>query len=168
MASTPTDAGRGRSTRALVGAGVFGFGLSAVVDVLLLHHVLQWHHLVSARVTTATVEGLRTNVLADGLFSLVMLLVAGVGAGLVWRAERRTATPLAARPLAGLTLVGVGVFDLFDVVVDHTLLGLHHALSRGGAYDPYWALVSLGIVALGVLVYRSAPDRPREASDGPA
>ncbi|MWG35222.1 DUF2243 domain-containing protein [Halomarina oriensis] len=168
MTSTPTGVSRGRSTRALVGAGVFGFGVSALVDVLLLHHVLQWHHLVSARVSPNTVDGLRTNLLADGLFSLVMLAVAGVGVGLMWRAERRTAAPLAVRPLAGVVLVGVGLFDLFDVVVDHTLLGLHHALSQGGTYDPYWALVSLGIVALGVLVYRSGRNSTRGGTDGPA
>ena len=31
----------GVSRRALVGAGVFGFGFSGLIDVLLIHHILQ-------------------------------------------------------------------------------------------------------------------------------
>ena len=137
-------------------AGVFGFGFSGLVDVLVLHHVLQLHHLLSNVYPTDTLAGLRTNLFADGLFSLGMLAVAGVGAGLVWRAERRTAEPLAVRPLVGASVVGLGAFDLFDVVVDHTLLGLHHATSGPGYYDPHWFVVSLLIVVAGWVVYRSA------------
>ena len=79
----------GVTTHALLGAGIFGFGFSGLIDVLLLHHVLQWHHLVSAIYPMDTLDGLRTNVLADGLFSIGMVVIAGIGAGVVWRAERR-------------------------------------------------------------------------------
>ena len=142
--------------RALVAAGTFGFGFSGLVDVLVLHHVLQWHHLVSGIYPMDTLAGLRTNILADGLFSLAMLVLAGVGAGLVWRAERRTRLPLPARPLAGVALIGLGVFDVFDVVVDHMLLGLHQPLSQGGQYNPHWLVVSLLFVGAGYYVYRTA------------
>lgn len=150
----------GVRTRALLGAGIFGFGFSGLIDVLVLHHVLQWHHLVSAIYPMDTLDGLRTNLLADGLFSIGMVIVAGIGAGVVWRAERRTTVPLAIRPLVGAAVVGLGAFDLFDVVVDHTLLGLHHTVSQGGRYDPHWAVVSLLIVLAGVYVYRT-----RDATD---
>jgi uncharacterized membrane protein len=161
------DSSRRVSSRGLLGAGVFGFGFSGLFDVLLLHHVLQWHHLVSGYYPTTTVAGLRTNLLADGLFSLAMVVLAGVGAGLVWRAERSTTAPLALRPVAGVAVVGLGAFDLFDVVVNHALLGAHHALSRGGAYDPYWAVVSLGVVGVGAYVYRtSAAGRDRTGEAG--
>lgn len=146
---------RTTSGRGLVGAGVFGFGFSGLVDVLVLHHVLQWHHLVSGRYPMDTLAGLRTNILADGLFSLGMLLVASVGAGLLWRAERAAPSPLAVRPLAGGALVGLGVFDVFDVVVDHALLGLHQPLSQGGQYNPHWLVVSLLFVGAGYYVYRT-------------
>lgn len=154
----------GVTTRALLGAGIFGFGFSGLIDVLLLHHVLQWHHLVSAIYPMDTLDGLRTNVLADGLFSIGMVVIAGVGAGVVWRAERRTDVPLATRPLAGAAIIGLGGFDLFDVLVDHTLLGLHHAVSQGGRYDPHWAVVSLLIVLAGVYIYRTGT---RDASETP-
>lgn len=140
--------------RGILAAGVLGFGFSALIDVVVLHHILHLHHLVSEIVPTDTLGGLRYNVLADGLFSLGGILVMGIGAGLLWRAERRAAAPLPVRPLAGAAVIGLGGFDLFDVVVNHTVLGLHHATDGPGFYDPHWAVISLLIIAAGVLVYR--------------
>lgn len=140
--------------RGLLAAGVLGFGFSALIDVILLHHVLRLHHLLSERVPTDTLAGLRYNVLADGLFSLGAVFAMGVGAGLLWRAERRAEAPLPVRPLAGAAVIGLGAFDLFDVVVNHWVLGLHHATDGPGYYDPHWAAISLLIVAAGALIYR--------------
>ncbi|WP_459191726.1 DUF2243 domain-containing protein [Halosimplex sp. J119] len=152
--------------RALLAAGVFGFGFSGLIDVLVLHHVLQLHHLLSGVYPMDTVAGLRTNVFADGVFSIAMVIVAGVGAGLLWQSERRTPRPLAVRPLAGAALVGLGAFDVFDAVVDHALLGLHQPvgqggepLSLGGPYNLHWIAVSLLFVAAGYYVYASSPAR---------
>ncbi|MFC7157496.1 DUF2243 domain-containing protein [Halomarina halobia] len=142
-----------RTRRALLAAGIFGFGFSGLIDVVVLHHVLQLHHLVSGIYPTSTVAGLRTNVRADGLFSVATLVIASVGAGLLWRAERRASAPLALRPIAGAAVIGLGLFDLFDVVVNHTLLGLHHATDGPGYYDPHWAVISLLIVGAGAYVY---------------
>ena len=84
-----------------------------------------------------TLNGLRTNVLADGLFSIGMVIITGIGLGLHWQSERRTDVPLAIRPLAGSALVGLGAFDLYDAIVDHALLGIHQPLSQGGQYNPH-------------------------------
>ena len=164
-------ASRGRTAvtrRGLLAAGVFGFGFSGLIDVLVLHHVLQWHHLVSGLYPMDTLSGLRINVFADGLFSLTMLVIAGVGAGLLWRAERRTVVPLAVRPVAGAAVIGLGVFDVFDAVVDHALLGLHRPvgpggqpLSLGGRYNPHWIVVSLLFVAAGYYLYSTGIKRRR-------
>ena len=143
------------SLRAVTAAGIFGFGFSGLIDVIVIHHILQWHYLVSAIYPTNTLTGLRTNIFADGLFSLGMVIIMGIGGGLVWRSERRTNTPLAIRPLAGAAVIGLGAFDLYDVIVDHVLLGLHHAVSQGGKYDPLWAVVSLFIILVGIYVYRT-------------
>lgn len=140
--------------RGILAAGVLGFGFSALIDVIVLHHILRLHHLVSGIVPTDTLAGLRYNVFADGLFSLGAILVMGVGAGLLWQAERRAETPLPVRPLAGAAVIGLGGFDLFDVIVDHLLLGLHSATSGPGYYELHWAVISLLIIGAGALVYR--------------
>lgn len=164
-AARPEETGERTPRRALVAAGVFGFGFSGLVDVLVLHHVLQWHHLLSGIYPTDTMAGLRTNLLADGLFSLAMLTVACVGGGLVWQSERRADAPLAMRPLLGAAVIGLGVFDLYDAIVDHVLLGLHQPLSQGGAYNPHWIVVSLLIILAGIYVYRMGTRDRRETED---
>jgi uncharacterized membrane protein len=139
--------------RSLLAAGVVGFGLSAVLDVVVLHHILQLHHLVSNVYSPNTVSGLRTNILADGLFTLANLTVAVAGVLWLFRAERRTANPLSVRPHLGAFVVGLGGFDLFDVLVDHWLLGLHHATHGPGYFDPHWAVLSAAIIVGGYLIY---------------
>lgn len=140
------------SRRSLVAAIVAGLGFSGVLDVLVLHHVLQLHHLVSARVDPGTVSGLRTNVLADGLFTLAMLGIMLVGLGWVWRVDRRTASPLSLAPLSSAGLVGIGLFDLIDVLVNHYLLGLHHATHGGAFRDPQWVVISVAFTAAGLVL----------------
>jgi len=151
--------------RALLAAGVFGFGFSGLIDVVVLHHVLQLHHLLSGLYPMDTLSGLRRNLRADGLFSLTMIAIAGVGAGLLWQSERRTDAPLAVRPVAGAAVIGLGIFDLFDVLVDHVLLGLHQPASQGGYYNSHWAVVSLLLVGAGTYLYRSGL-RAVDGADG--
>jgi len=52
--SSPGHRARPTSKRGLLAAGVVGFGFSGLVDVLVLHHVLQWHHLLSGIYRTGT------------------------------------------------------------------------------------------------------------------
>lgn len=162
----------GVTSRALLGAGIFGFGFSGLIDVLVLHLILQWHHLVSGIYPMDTLAGLRTNILADGLFSIGMLIVMGIGAGVLWRSERRTGVPLVVRPLAGSALIGLGAFDLYDAIVDHALLGLHQPvgpggqpLSWGGPYNPHWAVVSVLFIAAGYYVYRTGTNERDDAAE---
>lgn len=109
-----------------------------------------------------TLSGLEMNILADGVFSVGMVIIMGIGAGLLWQSERRTAAPLALRPLAGAAVIGLGVFDVYDAIVDHALLGLHQPigaggqlLSLGGRYNLHWLVVSLLFIAVGYYVYRT-------------
>lgn len=157
----PTD---GVTSRALLAASITGFGFSGLIDVLLLHLVFQWHHLLSGIYPMNTLNGLRTNILADGLFSIAMVIIMGIGAGLLWQSERRTDVPLAVRPIAGAAVIGLGLFDLYDAIVDHALLGLHQPLSQGGQYNPHWAAVSILIIVAGIYLYRTATQDSREGT----
>lgn len=141
-----------RSRSVLVGAGVLGFGLGALVDVLLFHLVLQWHHLVSSVVPPGTLSGLRTNLVYDGLFSLAMVGVMAIGAVLVWRGLNRSTEPRPPMPAIGALLVGAGAFNVFDGVVDHYVVGIHDAVHGTGAFNPHWVGASLLLLGIGVLV----------------
>ena len=51
---------------------LFGLGLGGFVDGIVLHQILQWHHMVSSvsSAPVTTVAGLEANTLADGVFHL--------------------------------------------------------------------------------------------------
>lgn len=162
------DTGRRRRPLLLWG-GVLGFGLGAVVDVLMFHLIFQTHHLLSGVYDPLTYDGLRTNVMFDGLFSIGMLAVMGLGAVMLWRTANRAHEPLSSLLVVGATLVGAGVFNVFDGVVDHYLLGLHDVVHGTAAYNPHWVVVSLLMLGAGLLVLWVADRRgePERATEEP-
>ncbi|MFN3352141.1 MAG: DUF2243 domain-containing protein [Brevundimonas sp.] len=104
-------------------AFVLGFALSGFFDGILLHQILQWHHLLSL-VDDEALRGFRVQVMADGLFHALMYVVALVGLSMLWRARRDLAVVGARTLLAGV-LIGFGVWNIADVGLFHWGLGIH-------------------------------------------
>jgi len=138
-----------RSRVGLVGGGVAGIGLAAVLDVIVFHLVFQTHHLLSNIYTHETLRGLRQNIYYDGLFVLGMLGVMLCGAGLLWRAANGSSHRVSTLAVVGAVLVGMGVFNVFDGIVDHYVLGIHDAVHGTAVWNPPWILVSLALLVLG-------------------
>ncbi|WP_246001712.1 DUF2243 domain-containing protein [Allorhizocola rhizosphaerae] len=136
----------------LLGAGLGGF-----VDGILLHQILQWHHMLTERG-----YGLTVQTLADGLFHAATWLAVTVGLWWLWRRVRlRRPRPYSA--LAGPMLAGWGLFNLIEGIVDHHLLAVHHV--RSGEHQLAWDLAFLGLGAVlliaGWLLHRDAIRRDR-------
>lgn len=143
------------AARPLVLAGaVLGFGLGGFLDGIVLHQLLQWHHMVSART-----DRIDANILADGLFHASMWLATALGVWLLWRAWRSGAAR-SPRALAAGLLVGSGLFHALDGVVSHWLLGLHHIWPAGPggalAWDVAFFAFGLAQLALGWRLLRRA------------
>ena len=139
-------------TRALIGGGTAGFGLGALVDVLVFHLVLQWHHLLSASHSPETLSGLRMNVYYDGLFSLAMVAIMLFGTGIVWRELNGSRASHSALRMVGAVLTGTGLFNVFDGTVDHYVLHLHDVVHGTQAFNPHWVGASLLLLGIGILV----------------
>jgi uncharacterized membrane protein len=139
-----------RSGRGSSWAGVFlGFALGGFFDGILLHQILQWHHLLSALEGEAF-RDLRVQVLADGLFHLLMYAIALLGLWLLWRGRRAFAAPDAGRRLAADALVGFGAWHVIDSVVSHWLIGIHRIRMDSDvplAWDLLW-FAAFGLVPL--------------------
>ncbi|MEH6437918.1 DUF2243 domain-containing protein [Massilia sp. DD77] len=102
-------------------AAALGFALGGFFDGILLHQILQWHHLLSL---VRGIDDLRTQVLWDGYFHLLMYAVALAALWGLWRA-RRGAGVAWGWPLVGAVLVGFGVWHALDAVLSHWVLGIH-------------------------------------------
>jgi uncharacterized membrane protein len=143
-----------RWTRERIGYALIGVGGGALVDGFVLHQLLQWHHLWSARTSDATVHGLEKNTLVDGIFHTAVFLVLILGIALL--VGRRVEE----RPLVGLALVGWGFFNLVDQFVFHLALGAHHIRMDAENPEVYdWAFAAFGVVLIagGWAVARSSP-----------
>jgi uncharacterized membrane protein len=143
---------------------LLGVGLGGFFDGIVLHQLLQWHHMLSSsgRWSTATVHGLKANTLADGLFHAAMFLITVTGVVLLWRATATEPRPkLTQRVFVGLLLAGWGLFNVVEGLIDHELLGIHHV--RSGAHHRIWDLAFLvwgaSMLALGARLARHVAAR---------
>jgi uncharacterized membrane protein len=137
----------------MLAAGLLlGIGLGGFVDGIVLHQILQWHHMLTSEGShpATTVAGLEANTLGDGLFHAFAWLAVCVGLWLLWRASRGAPFGFQGRRLVGLMLAGWGLFNLAEGLVDHQLLGIHHVKLDGGG-DAIVAL-DVAFLALGALL----------------
>jgi len=156
--SDRTGGGRGdRRADGFLPAVVIGIGFGMFTDGIVFHQVIQWHRLISSTAyVDDTVAGLDAANLADGLFHLAALIITVVGVALLWRAQELSDRRRPWGELVGGVLVGAGGFNIFDGLVNHLLLDLHHL--HEGTYeltsDLVYIAVSAGLVALGLLLHR--------------
>jgi uncharacterized membrane protein len=129
---------------------LFGLGLGGFVDGIVLHQLLLWHHMVSSvhEYPPDTLAGLEVNTVADGVFHMatwVLVLAGSITMIVSWR-QGRLAPSWSFH--FGLVLLGWGVFNLVEGLVDHQLLGVHHVRDDlGGPLS--W---DLGFLASGVVL----------------
>jgi uncharacterized membrane protein len=72
------------------------------------------------------VDSLEVNTLWDGLFHAATYVFVVLGLIVLWRASRRSHTRWSSKLLVGSLLIGFGIFNLVEGVVDHHLLAIHH------------------------------------------
>jgi uncharacterized membrane protein len=111
-----------------ISAGIlFGLGLGGFFDGIVLHQLLQWHHmLTSAGYPPDSVENLKINTFWDGVFHLSTWVFTGLGLTILWRYAKRNHIRWSGKLLPGTLLIGFGLFNLVEGIIDHHLLGLHH------------------------------------------
>jgi uncharacterized membrane protein len=147
---------------------VLGIGLGGFVDGIVLHQILQWHHmLTSAGYPADTVRNLRINTLFDGLFHAVTWVAVAIGLFLLHRAIRHGAAWSGTRLLGGMA-IGWGAFDLVEGIIDHQILGLHHVKENAAQrwlWDLGFLMLGAVLVVAGVALSRYGARRDAGLSD---
>jgi uncharacterized membrane protein len=145
-----------RGTRAQggfpVSAGILlGLGLGGFFDGIVFHQVLQWHHMVtSAGYPADSVANLEFNTLLDGLFHSATYLFVIAGIIVLWRHAHMVHERWPTRLLVGSMLMGFGIFNLVEGIVNHHLLGLHHVNETVARSE--WMYWDLGFLIWGALM----------------
>jgi uncharacterized membrane protein len=144
----PTERSPSKQPPSKVGGLLLGLGLGGFIDGIVLHQILQWHHMVSHKESMRTVAGLEVNTFADGLFHMGTWLLVLAGSIVVIADWRRGRLAPSWTFHWGLVLAGWGVFDVVEGLVDHQLLGVHHVRDDlGGPLS--W---DIGFLVFGVLL----------------
>ena len=137
----------------LIGAGL----LAGFVDGILLHEILQWHHMVTSVRPATNLSNLEANTLADGLFHLGTWTLTVIGGVLLWRAGGRDDVPWSPKIFGGSLLFGAGLFNFIEGIVDHQILGIHHVKPGLNqlAWDIGFLIFGAGLALVGWILLRS-------------
>ena len=156
--------------RPLIAAGLLlGVGMGGFVDGILFHQLLQWHNMLSARYPSTGVgpppgadlaafrRDIEVNMFWDGLFHAFTWLVTLLGIGQLFSAGRRGDVPWSGRTLVGAMLLGWGLFNVVEGVIDHHLLHVHHVREDLGvsAWDYGFLASGVLLMAAGWLLVRA-------------
>jgi uncharacterized membrane protein len=135
-----------------ISAGIlFGLGFGGFFDGIVLHQVLQWHHmLTSAGYPADSVPNLEINTLWDGLFHVSTYIFVALGLAILWHAAQRTHVRWSGKLLVGTMLMGFGLFNLAEGLIDHQLLGIHHVNET--VPHAQWIYWDIGFLVWGALM----------------
>ncbi|GJD57965.1 DUF2243 domain-containing protein [Methylobacterium dankookense] len=114
-----------------VHAGILiGLGLGGFFDGIVLHQVLQWHHMLSSWYPINSVQNLELNTLWDGIFHSATYVFVIVGLFIFWRVGHNGHLAWSSKSFVGALLIGWGLFNFVEGLIDHQLLGVHHVNER--------------------------------------
>lgn len=132
------------AARTVLAGLLFGVGTIAFVDEVVFHQLLHWHSFYDRSTT-------EVGLVSDGLFHALSWFCTVASLFLV--GSLRETGAFWPRAFASGWLVGAGAFQLYDGVVQHTLLGLHQI--RYGvdllAYDLVWNATAVVLLAAGAI-----------------
>ncbi|PAD20186.1 DUF2243 domain-containing protein [Terribacillus saccharophilus] len=133
--------------RNILSGFLFGVGLVAFIDEAVFHQLLHWHHFYDLSSST-------WGLVSDGFFHALSWF-ATVG-GLFLFADLRRRRGLIPLRWGGAVLLGCGVFQLYDGLIQHKLFRIHQI--RYGVdifyYDLIWNGIAVLLIAAGIWCIR--------------
>ena len=136
----------------LISAGVLmGAGLGGFVDGIVLHQMLQWHNMLSNQLPPDTLVAAKVNMYWDGVFHAAVWVMTAIGLRMLWAVGSRRDVPWSGRTFMGALLLGWGLFNVVEGIIDHQLLELHHVQE----YTPNKLPWDLAFLGFGVLLLLS-------------
>lgn len=141
-------------------AGILlGIGMGGFLDGIVFHQIMQIHNMVSNRLFPDTLVNSEINMFWDGLFHAFTWTSTAIGLGLLWKVAKQGEVPLVTKFFAGSMVLGWGLFNLVEGIIDHHILQVHHVVQRAvGSERLLWDLAfdisGIILIAVGVSMRR--------------
>lgn len=126
---------------------LFGIGVMALVDEIIFHQLLQWHHFYDH--STPFI-----GTMTDGLLTSFGLL--GVVLGFFMFADLKRNHEVWMKKWFASFLMGTGIFQLFDGIIDHKILRVHQVryVDPLWLYDAGWIITGVILLIAGIILFR--------------
>jgi uncharacterized membrane protein len=107
-------------------ATVLGIGIGGFIDGIVLHQILQFHEMLTNKIPADSVVNKSINMFWDGIFHLFTLITTIIGIYLLWKLLKKVNINRSGHLLTGGMLLGWGLFNLVEGIIDHQILKLHN------------------------------------------
>jgi uncharacterized membrane protein len=133
------------SVRNLWSGFLFGLGLIAFIDETVFHQLLHWHHFYDKSTTDI-------GLVSDGLFHAFSWF-ATIGSLFMFADLRRRSALWLTRWWGGV-LLGAGIFQLYDGIIQHKLMRLHQIRYNVNIlpYDLTWNIIAIAMIVAGTIL----------------
>ena len=153
--------------RPLIASGtLLGIGMGGFLDGITLHQILQLHGMLTAVQPKLTLADAEINMFWDGLFHGFTWGMTALGLLLLFQAGKQREVLWSGRTLLGAMVMGWGVFNLVEGILNHYILGIHHVVQSMGL--SFWDHVFLGsgvlFIGIGWTIIRGDSRSPHPAA----
>ena len=137
--------------KSAISAILIGIGIAGLIDIIVFHAILQWHHTSSHKIIPNTMESLQMNILHDGVFLAFSLIITIFGIIFLWYSQSSKDKDYFLsykRSFIGLVFIGFGGFNTIEGIINHHILQMHHVIEVA---DPF--MFDLTFLVIGGLVF---------------
>jgi len=142
-------------------AMILGIGIGGFIDGIVLHQILQWHEMLSNKMPPTTLVAKSVNMFWDGIFHAFTLIVTVIGISLLWKLLWRKDIDRSGNLLIGGMLLGWGLFNIIEGIIDHHILKLHNVKEFSSNPDA-WNYGFLGLSVLMIIIGYMVTNRGKE------
>lgn len=143
----------------VIAAGtMLGMGMGGFIDGIIFHQVFQTHSMLSSRLPQDDLINVKVSMVWDGMFHMLTWIFTAIGLNMLWQAAKAVDRVWSGRMMWGALIMGWGIFNFVEGLIDHYLLGIHHVVERLGlsVYDHLYIGSGLLFVIAGYFLIRDS------------
>ncbi len=147
--------------KSAISAILIGIGIAGLIDIIVFHAILQWHHTSSHKIIPNTMESLQMNILHDGVFLAFSLIITIFGIIFLWYSQNSKDKDYLLsykRSFIGLVFIGFGGFNTIEGIINHHILQMHHVIEVADPFVfdlTFLVIGGLAFLILGAIMLKS-------------